>query len=404
MPVSGLDTSTDLADPALYGGSGEPERIWAALRSQAPVWRNVRPDGSAFWAVLSHREALAVLGDPQTFRSEQGMRLDADPAAVRAAAGKMLIITDAPRHEQIRRIISGSFTARTVRRLERNMRATAADLVSAAVSRGGGDFVPEAARLPVSVIADLLGVPRADWDFLLERTMVAFGADPGTDRAAIAEAHTDLFLYFDELLAVRRREPADDVLSAMAHGEIDGRPMTDEEIILNCNGLISGGNETTRHATLGGLLAFIDNPPQWQLLREDPSLMPGAVAEILRYTSPAMHVLRTAAHDAELAGAHIAAGDKVALWLPAINRDESVFADPDRFDISRRPNRHLAFAHGPHFCLGAALATAELTAIFSELLEQVEQARLTGPPQRLASNLIRGFASLPVHLPPRSKP
>ncbi|GAA1118759.1 cytochrome P450 [Streptomyces javensis] len=201
----------------------------------------------------------------------------------------------------------------------------------------------------------MLGAPRADWDFMPKLTMIAFGADEnaGTDPQRIAEAHTELLVYYDNLLARRRRDPQEDIVSALAHGTVDGAPLTDEEILLNCNGLISGGTETTRHATIGGLLAFLRAPDQWARLRAEPGLLPSAVQEILRFTSPALHVLRTARREVDLGGHRIRTGDQMAVWLPAANRDEAVFADPDRFDIARTPNRHLTFATGTHFSASA---------------------------------------------------
>ncbi|MGW5693601.1 cytochrome P450 [Streptomyces asiaticus] len=252
----------------------------------------------------------------------------------------------------------------------------------------------------------MLGVPRADWDFMLKLTMIAFGADEnaGTDPQRIAEAHTELLVYYDNLLARRRRDPQEDIVSALAHGTVDGAPLTDEEILLNCNGLISGGNEPTRHATIGGLLALLRAPDQWARLRAEPGLLPSAVQEILRFTSPALHVLRTARREVDLGGHRIRTGDQVAVWLPAANRDEAVFADPDRFDIARTPSRHLTFATGTHFCLGSALATSELTIFFEEFLARVGQVTPRGAPRRMQSNLIWGFTSLPVTLTRRATP
>ncbi|MGW4075307.1 cytochrome P450 [Streptomyces asiaticus] len=202
----------------------------------------------------------------------------------------------------------------------------------------------------------MLGVPRADWDFMLKLTMIAFGADEnaGTDPQRIAEAHTELLVYYDNLLARRRRDPQEDIVSALAHGTVDGAPLTDEEI--------------------------------------------------LRFTSPALHVLRTARREVDLGGHRIRTGDQVAVWLPAANRDEAVFADPDRFDIAHTPNRHLTFATGTHFCLGSALATSELTIFFEEFLARVGQVTPRGAPRRMQSNLIWGFTSLPVTLTRRATP
>ncbi|GLW64280.1 putative cytochrome P450 126 [Actinomadura rubrobrunea] len=389
--------AVDLADLALYE-TGDPAQTWQRLRAQCPVYRNER-DEEPFWAVLDHRLAGEVLRDGEVFTSERGMRLDHDPAAAAAAAGKMLIVTDGPRHAKIRRLIGSAFTPRMVRRLEETMRRTVAERLEQALEQEVCEFAEVAAHLPVAVICDMLGVPRADWGFLLDRTMTAFGSTE--DPARAAQAHTDILLYCSDLVERRRKEPGEDVVSAMVTGTVDGVPLTDEEIILNCDGLISGANETTRHASIGGLRALIDSPEQWRRLRDRPDLLPTAVQEVLRYTSPALHVLRTATRDTELGGHRISAGERVAVWLPAANRDERAFERAAAFDVTRAPNRHLAFGHGPHRCLGATLATAELTVLFDELLRKVEHAELAGEPRRLRSNLIWGYRSMPVAWTPR---
>ncbi|MFJ9692468.1 cytochrome P450 [Kitasatospora sp. NPDC101183] len=396
-PVTAL-SSLELCDPDLYA-HGDPEELWQRMRRAAPV-HGGEYDGRRFHAVLSHAEISRVLKDPGNFSSQQGMRLDQNPAATELAAGKMLIITDPPRHGGIRRIVGGAFTPRMVARLEQTMRETVTAALDEALEAGECDFTRVAARLPLSVICDMLGVPPGDRDFMLERIMVAFGSgeDEAADPLAPAEAHADILSYYEELLARRRREPQEDIVTALAHGTVDGVPLTDEEIFLNCDGLVSGGNETTRHASVGGLLALMRHPEQWAALREDPELLPTAVQEILRFTSPAMHVLRTATAPVEVAGHALAPGDQVALWLAAGNRDGTVFADPDRFDVTRRPNPHLTFAAGPHYCLGASLGTRELTVLFEELLRRVGDAELTGPPRRTRSILIRGHDALPVRL------
>ncbi|WP_327350851.1 cytochrome P450 [Streptomyces sp. NBC_01304] len=391
----------DLSDPALYR-AGEQYGIWARLREQAPVCRVERPGERPFWAVLAYEHVNACLADAATFSSARGMRLDADPVATNAATGKMMVVTDPPQHGKIRRIVSSAFTPKMVRRLEDNMRLTAVDVIETALAAGDVNFAEVAARLPVSVICDMLGVPREDWDFMLERTKIAFSDTPDADKNEIAAAHTDIFLYYDELMRERRKQPQDDIISALVHGTIDGRPLTVEEIILNCNNLVSGGNETTRHSTIQGLLAFIENPDQWHRLRDDLELLPSAVREILRYTTPAMHVLRTTTREVEVGGQLIGADEMVTLWLASANRDEKVFADPDRFDIERNPTRHLTYAYGAHFCIGAALASTELNIFFEELLLRAELAELTGEVQRVRSNLIGGIDRMPVRLTRRA--
>ncbi|MEV6410726.1 cytochrome P450 [Kribbella sp. NPDC051718] len=394
----------DLYDPLLFR-AGRQHITWAQLRKSGPVVRIESPTGGAFWAVLGYETAVRVLSDHRSFSSSKGMRLGADPVATNAASGKMLVITDPPRHGMIRRIISSAFTPRMVTRLRQTMREVAVEVIEEALEQQNCDFADTAARLPVSIICDMLGVPRDDWGFMLDRTKTAFGVGslndgPADERARAA--HVDLFVYYRELMQQRRREPREDIVSALVHGVIDGTPVTDEEVVLNCNGLISGGNETTRHATIGGLLAFIEHPGQWDLLQRDPAVLPSAIQEILRYTTPAMHVMRTVAEQVTLGPVTLAPDDRVAIWLGSANRDETVFTDPDRFDLSRSPNRHLTFAYGPHFCIGGSLATAELTIMFEELSRRVARAELAGPVVRMASNLIGGYEQLPVRLSRRA--
>jgi cytochrome P450 len=401
-PAISAAVTADLADPALYG-AGDPVHVWRELRAAAPVYWNERPGSDGFWALTRYQDVVAVYKDTRTFTSECGMRLDLNQAASDAAATKMLIVTDPPRHHQIRRVIGSAFTPRMARRLERNMRHTVTESLDGVLAAGTVDFTDVAAKLPVSVICDMLGVPRSDWDFMLDRTRTAFGERGATsnpfDRVlAAAEAHADLLLYYADLVAYRRREPGDDIVTAMVLGDIDGLPLTDEEIFLNCDGLISGGNETTRHASVAGLLALIRHPDWWARLRAEPELLDTAVQEVLRYTSPALHVLRTAVTDAVIGGRHIGAGDRVALWNAAANRDGAVFADPDTLDLARTPNQHVAFGAGAHHCLGAALATLELRVLFGELARRVDRVELAGPVRRLHSNLIWGIASMPVTL------
>ncbi|GHF37206.1 putative cytochrome P450 126 [Kitasatospora xanthocidica] len=399
--ATGAPPAVDLADPALYG-AGDPEAVWAALRRDHPVHWNESPDGGGFWAVTRHADVQRVLKDTATFTSAQGMRIGHNPTATAEAAGKMLIVTDAPRHGKIRRVISSAFTPRTVARLEQNMRTIVREELEPVLDGEPCEFTDFAAVLPVAVICDLLGVPKSDWAFMLKSTRAAFGASE-VDPIARLEAHAGMLAYYADLVDFRRDEPGDDVISAMVNGTVDGEPLTDEEIFLNCDGLISGGNETTRHATVGGLLALAADPGQWRLAAASPDRMDGVVDEILRYTSPAMHVLRTASRDTEIAGRPIRAGDPVTVWMPSANRDGTVFEAPERFDVRRTPNPHVAFGVGPHFCLGGALARTELRVLFTELLAAAGSAEPAGPARRLHSNLIWGYESAPVLLHPRAE-
>lgn len=374
---------------------GDPDARWVALRADDPVH-----DAGEFWELTRYDDVVAVYRDPATFSSERGMVLGLD--GTDPAAGRMLVVTDPPRHPKLRKVISGVFTPRTMRRLEDGVRSTVARLLGHAGEEC--EFVDSvAARLPVAMICDLLGVPAADQDWMYHLTSTAFGGGDPASAADVsiedrAQAYGDIFLYYQELAAERRRAPGDDLVSTLVHGEVDGRPLDVEEVLLNCTNLIIGGNETTRHAASGGVLAFAERPRLWQRLREDVSAVPSAVEEILRWTTPGMHVLRTCTRDVEIRGRRIAAGEQVVAWNASANRDEEVFEAPQEFRPDRTPNRHIAFGQGGHHCLGAALARIELTVLFEELAKQVDGIEVTGEVRRVRSCVLRGLRRLPVRL------
>jgi cytochrome P450 len=250
----------------------------------------------------------------------------------------------------------------------------------------------------VAIICELLGVPAADQDWMYHLTSTAFGGgDPGStddvSRSERAQAYGDIFDYYQDLAAQRRKTPGPDLVSTLVHGEVDGIPLGTEDVLLNCTNLIIGGNETTRHAAAGGLLALAE-PEAWQAVRDIDSL----VEEVLRWTTPGMHVLRTATRDTEIAGQPIGAGESIVVWNASANRDEEIFEHPQRFDPARAPNRHIAFGQGGHHCLGAALARIELAALFEALTTRVRQVEVIGPVRRVRSCVLRGIRQLPVRL------
>ncbi|MEU3261525.1 cytochrome P450 [Streptomyces albidoflavus] len=403
-----MSATIDVADPGLYE-SGDPAATWAHLRATKPVFWNEHPPGRGFWSVMSYRPALEVYRNTGAFTSELGMRVGSDPAAVAAAAGKMLIVTDPPVHPQLRGLMNSAFVPRVVATLEESMRRVIEPLVEKALEKETVDFVSEvAAVLPAAIICDIMDVPQAERSTMIELTSQAFGASVGvsTDFASDCpmdgldktEAHSEIFLYYTDLVEERRRNPGDDVVSAMIRGDMGGRRLTDEEVLLNCDGLVTGANETTRHASAAGLMALIQNPDEWRRLKTGAVGIDSAVDEVLRYTSPALHVMRVAKRDVEVGGQHVRAGDSVVLWNSSANRDESEFLDPDRFDLGRTPNRHLTFGMGPHFCLGAPLARVELKVLLQVLAERVGRMELTGPVKRMRSNFMWGIDRLPVAL------
>lgn len=386
---------TDLADPDLYAG-GDPHAVWRRLRAEQPLFWNEQDGRPGFWAVTRYDDAVRVYKDPATFSSAKGILLGTAQGRGDPAGGKMLALTDPPRHGELRALVNRWFTPGAVAELEEAMRRIAGRLVDTAVGRGDCDFVRDVAGpLPVHVICWLLGVPRADRDMLYELTSRAFGVE---DRAGQSAAHQSILLYFMELAERRRLAPADDLVSVLVDATVQGKPLSDTEILLTCDNLLVGGVENVRHAASGGILALLEHPGELRRLRTDPSLVPTAVEEILRWTSPATHIVRTVRREVELRGQTIEAGSLVTIWNPSANRDEDVFPAADRFDAGRTPNRHLALGVGEHFCIGAGLARQELRVLVEELLARTSAVELAGAPVRLRSCEINGFERLPVKL------
>jgi cytochrome P450 len=399
-------TSIDLTDPELFV-SGAHHAAWAHLRRTAPVVWHEERDGPGFWAITRYADVTALYPNSATFSSERGMMLGVNRGRGDPAAGRMLVVTDPPRHSRLRRLVSPVFTPRVVTQTAEQIVEIVREILDGLPAGGRCDFVTDvAAKLPVAVVCRMMGVPRADWALTLDLTSRAFGAhdaeyQAGMDSAqAAAQAHYELFAYFSELVAERRRRPGDDIVSLLTTSSVDGAGLTDEEVLLNCLNLMIGGNETTRHAASGGLLALLERPDQWQLLKSDPAVLDTAVEEILRWTTPGSYVLRTARADLAVGAQHIRAGQAVTFWMGSANRDEDVFPDADRFLVTRAPNRHLTFGLGEHYCLGSAVARLELRALFGQPRDRVSRLELRNPPVRLRSCLVNGIKHLDVTLHP----
>jgi cytochrome P450 len=376
--------------------------IFRRLRHEDPVHWHDDGDGLGFWVLARYRDILRVYTDHDTFSSRFGMRLDSNAAAVSAVAQRMLIVSDPPEHTTLKRVLAKAFTGNELAGIEHMVREVVREVVVDAVGQGELDFLDAARRIPNYVVCTMMGIPRTDWEWLGEVTSEAF---EGKDEETKAGAHGEIFLYFSELLDERRREPGGDFVSRIAHDVTtadetgDERGLTDEEIVFNCNGVLAGANETTRYSTAGGLLALIQNPDQWAKLRGGgPDMVRTATDEVLRWTVPGVHAMRTVIRPATVAGVHMAVGDRVTLWNVSANRDEEFFAEPDRFAVDRSPNRHISFGSGRHLCLGARLARMELAAYLSVLVDNVEHAELLGEPVYNDSNFTWGLTSLPVRL------
>lgn len=407
MPLRGSDTldrppSINLVDPGLYS-DGDPFVQWRWLRANDPVYRHRPTDYPSFWVLTKYEDVRAVFRDAETFSSAQGILLRPSGHGTDPGGGRTLALTDPPRHRQLRGLVDEWFTVRSVRAIEAKMREVAGSVIDLAVERERCDFVGDiAARIPLYMICSMMGVPESDWERLFTLSRQAFGADDAVTRRF---AHLDIMGYFEDLTVVKAANPADDLVSVLVTGEIEGKRISQEEVILNCDNLFVGGAENTRIAAAGGMLTFLQHPEQWQRLVEDPALLPSAVEEVLRWTSTTTHILRTASWPVEIRGRRIDAGDLVTLWIPSANRDEEVFTDSDRFDVSRQPNRHLALGFGEHFCVGNKLARVEIRLLYQELIDRSLRVEPDGEPRRLGSIVVNGLEYLPVKLVPgRSLP
>ena len=407
----------NLADPDVFV-RGEQHELFRRLRREAPVswnegWSGWEggPGFPGFWNIVKYEDVLTISRDPATFISSHGIIMGSTPETAGPAAGlgKMLITMDPPRHVRLRRLVNKGFTPRAVAAMEGHIREIATGILDDVCTRDTCDFVTDvAALLPLAVICEMMGVPKDDWKLMFELTnKVLGGLDPeyqaegaNVDQT-ITEGHLQMFGYFMRMLAERKRERREDLVSVLVGSEVDGDRLSDEEILYFSYLLILAGNETTRNAISGGLLALFEHPDQRAKLAANPALMPTAVEEILRWTSPVAHMARTATRDVEIRGQQIRKGDQLIMWYPSANRDEDVFPDGDVFDVEREPNEHLAFGIGEHFCLGAGFARLELRVMFEELLRRLPDIAQAGPAERLMSTFIGGIKHLPVRYTPQ---
>jgi cholest-4-en-3-one 26-monooxygenase len=387
---------------------GVPHEWFTYLRKHQPVFHHPEPHGPGFWVMSKYADVQAIGRDPVTYSSDQDRGgvtpLEEPETGAEGPAGKILLAMDPPEHTRYRKLVNRGFTPRMVNALEPRIREMTTRILDRAIAKGACDFVMDvAAELPVEVIAELIGVPKEDRYKIFEWTNLMVGAeDPEYffGRNRIKQAHIEMFLYVQELSAQRRREPRDDIMSALVQAEVDGDKLTDFELNAFFLFLSSAGNETTRNAATHGLNAFLEHPQEYDKLVRDPEGVIGsATEEILRWSSPVMYLRRNVTCDTEVRGQALKAGDKVSIWYVSANRDEDVFEDPFRFDIERQPNEHVAFGGGgPHFCLGASLARMEIRVLFEELARRVPVLRSLGAPAFLRSNIVAGIKHLPVDL------
>ncbi|GIU88593.1 MAG: cytochrome P450 [Acidimicrobiia bacterium] len=410
MDAARLCDPLDLVDPDRFARRGYPHDVWARLRAEAPVARVEAPGYEPFWAITKHADVVQVSTQPTRFSSERGITL-ARTGSPPVPVPEMVVLLDPPRHGPMRRVLMRRFTPRAVRALRPEIERIARDVLdsaAAAAPAGGFDLVESvAAPLPLAVIAWSLGVPRGDWPLLFRWTNEIIGKDdpeyrrPGESAGkTFARARGELHAYLEDLIERRRHDPGDDLVSELLRAEIGGEPLTHHQVLSYCELLVEAGNETTRNAISGGVLAFCEHPGEWERLRARPDLLPDAVEEVLRWVSPISHFTRVATEDAEVRGVTVRAGEQVALYYASANRDEEVFDEPFAFRVDRRPNPHLAFGFGEHYCMGAHLARVELEVMFGLLLARVERFETTGPVERLGSAVNGSIKHLPVRCHP----
>ncbi len=376
--------------------AGAPHALFARMRAEAPVCWQPEPAGPGFWALTKHADVLAVSRDSATFSSARAgyMTQDMDPAAV-AQSRLMLLGMDPPEHTRLRGLVNKGFTPRRVARLEKRIRELSASIVDAVAERGACDFVSEVSgELPSLLIAELMGIPPDDGRRLYELTERMHQSGAPTDAQA---AVLEMLRYSAGVRAAKRARPAGDIATVLLQAELEGERLSDLEFDLFFLLLINAGGDTTRNLVASGMLALLEHETELETLRRERALLPSAIEEMLRFVPPVVQFRRTVTRDTELRGQRIREGEKVVMLYPSANRDEEVFAEPDRFDIRRAPNPHLAFGGGgAHYCLGANLARLEIRCLFDAVLDRLVEIELAGPVERLHSWFIDGPRRMPV--------
>jgi cytochrome P450 len=404
----------DVVSAGQYAEHGYPHAAWTRLRGESPVaW--CEPAGyKGFWAITKHADVIEVSTQPERFKSAgRFILLPEHPAGgaddfAENPPLRMLVNMDPPEHRDYRRLVSNWFTPRAIARLRARLEEITREIFDDLAARGTyeGDFVTDiAARQPLRMITELLGIPRTHEDFVLRITNENFGIEdpeyqrPGESREERLAFLTDAFLFLQDLTEQRRREPGDDLTTVLATARFGAEPVPQFELFSLYFLIMVAGHDTTRNAISNGLLALLEHPDEWAALRADPGLVGTGADEIVRWTTPVNHFARTATADYTLRGKTIRAGDSVALFYASANRDEDVFPDPFTFRLDRDPNPHLGFGVGEHYCLGAHRARLDLQVFFRQFAERCESLELAGPVERLRASFVGG----PKHVPVRCR-
>ena len=395
-----------LHDPYTFT-HGAPYDEFRRLRDEDPVSRQDHPILGTYYAIARHADVLGVSRDSHTWSNQPHPMPDlggdgsgADPSSD-GGISELLISKDPPEHTKLRKLINRGFTPRRVADLTERIESRVNAIIDSLRDQRSCDLVTDLALwLPLHVIADLVGVPEADRAHVFELTETTFGFDATVTPQQRGEAAMAMYAYADGMVRDRLDEPRDDLMSVLAHAEVDGEKLSDFQLALFFMLLQNAGSETTRNLITTGTLALLEHPDQMQRIRDDLAILPTAIEELLRYVTPVMTVLRRATVDTEVGGVRVAAGERVMMLYASANRDERAFDAPDTIDVTRTPNEHVAFgAGGPHFCLGASLARLEAKIMFETILTRFEGLAIDGDPTtfpRVHSNLIDGYANAPI--------
>jgi cytochrome P450 len=389
----------DLMDEKWFA-DGPPHELFARMRAEAPVRWNLLPDGTGFWSLTRHADIAAVSRDYSTFSSwKEGIFLHPDQVVPLELTRNLLLYKDPPEHTKYRAILQNAFTPHTVAKLEGDVRKRVSRVMDAVIEAGECDFAADiAVPLPLGVLAELMGCPDEDIPRLSAWTEQIEAAQRSPEPNAASAVFVEMAGYLHGQIAKQAAEGDEDsLLVRLRRAEVDGHKLDDSEILVFFGLLVFAGNDTTRNTAANGMLTLLDHPDQLAELVADPSLIPGAVEEILRWTSVVQWFARTALKDTEIQGQAIAEGERVVLWYASASRDEDVFDEPQRFDIHRAKPDHKAFGGGGrHFCLGAGLARLELRVLFEELVRRMPDLQPAGDVQRLPSNWANMLTSIPV--------
>ncbi|MDQ1433544.1 MAG: hypothetical protein QOF59_360 [Actinomycetota bacterium] len=409
MKMEGTVMTDLFTNPHRYGDLDAWRREAVELHGRGPIHRIEQPGYQPFWAVIGHDAVLDIERRPSEFTNAPIPILGSDKQlAMRAAGGaeiRTLIHMDEPDHDKYRKLTTDWFKPASIRRLTGRLDELSRQAVDKLEALGGeADFYKDVAlAYPLQVILSILGLPEADYPRMIKLTQEMFGAeDPDLQRAVLSEEQmvevvTDFYGYFTELTANRQAHPTDDLATLIANGTIDDAPMPDLEKMGYYVIIATAGHDTTAAAMAGGLRALAEHPDQLELLRRNPDLLANAVDEMIRWTAPVRHFMRTAQVNAEVAGVEIAKGDWLYLSYLAGNLDPAVFEDPLRFDVARRnADRHIAFGYGIHFCLGAQLARVELRSLFGQLVPRLLSLELSDEPQTAKTTFVGGHKSVPI--------